>query len=137
MRVYYRAPNLLITERGFAVLAPRARTFGFDDLHDIHIVRGDLHPARIFVAHAAGSAFVVVAASWPLLIASPVACVAAGVLATTLSAACVTCGRLMPRCYELRATYLGLEVRLFCSSDSAAFGQVRRALVRALEDRRD
>jgi hypothetical protein len=40
-----------------------------------------------------------------------------------------------PRASELRATYGDLEVTLFRSSNTAVFGQVRRALSRALDNR--
>ncbi|NUT37162.1 MAG: hypothetical protein HOV79_29245 [Hamadaea sp.] len=44
------------------------------------------------------------------------------------------CGR---RTYELRAVYHGRPTTLFRSTDQRVFGQVRRALVRALEHNSD
>ena len=35
--------------------------------------------------------------------------------------------------WELRATYHGYQVELFSTNDETTFGQVKRALVRALE----
>jgi hypothetical protein len=34
---------------------------------------------------------------------------------------------------EIRARYGGSDIRLFCTTDARTFGQVRRALIRALE----
>jgi hypothetical protein len=135
MRTYYRGPEVLITDQIFAVLAPYPAAFRIDELYNVHIVRSDLHPARVFTAHAAGGAMVMVAASWPL-INSPVMCVAALVLVATPSVISGACSRLTPRTYELRATYRSLDVRLFRSADLTTFGQVRRGLIRALEGRR-
>jgi len=42
----------------------------------------------------------------------------------------------IPSVHELRATYDGMEVVLFRTSCPTVFGQVRRALLRALERRR-
>jgi Family of unknown function (DUF6232) len=136
MRTYYRGPEVLITDQVFAVLAPYPAAFRIDELYNVHILRSDLHPSRVFTAHAAGGALVVVAASWPL-INSPVMCLAAIVLVATPSVISGACSRLTPRTYELRATYRGLDVRLFRSPDLTTFGQVRRGLTRALEGRQN
>jgi hypothetical protein len=134
MRTYYRGPEVLITDQVFAVLAPYPVAFRIDELYNARVLRGELHPARVFTAHAAGGSIVVVAASWPL-IHSPAGCLAALVFVVTPSVISGACFRLTPRTYELRATYRSLDVQLYASADLTTFGQVRRGLMRALEGR--
>jgi len=136
MRTYYRGPEVLITDQVFAVLTPYPAVFRIDELYNIRVFRSELHPARVFTAHAAGGAYVVVAASWPL-IHSPLACLAAFVLVATPSVISGACSRLTPRTYELRAVYRSLDVQLFATADVTTFGQARRGLVRAMEGRQN
>jgi hypothetical protein len=134
MRTYYRGPEVLITDQVFAILAPYPAAFRVDELYNVRVFRGELHPARVFTAHAAGGAILAVAASWPL-IHSLLACVGALVLVATPCVISGACSRLAPRTYALRATYRNLDVQLYCSADLTTFGQVRRGLLRALEAR--
>jgi hypothetical protein len=136
MRTYYRGPEVLITDKILAVAAaPVLRTFEIDELYDVVVVRGDLDPARVITAHVAGGALVVVVACWRLL-DSPAACLVALAFVVAASVISGACWRLNPRSYELRATYLGYDVQLYCSTDLRTFGQVKRGLMRALEGRR-
>jgi hypothetical protein len=132
MTIYYRGQELVITDRAVVLLTgPRVR-FALAELRAIHIVRGDLDPSRVISAHSTGGALVVTAAAWPL-IDSVIAAVAAGVVLVGSTVVSGACWRMHPRVWELRAIYRGMNVCLFSTADERTFGQVRRALVRALE----
>jgi hypothetical protein len=132
MTVYYRGPEAMITHEVFRVYVPQRRTFRIEELSDVHVLRGDLHPVRVVAAHTAGGALVVVAASWPF-VHTPTAFLLMLMLVAAPSAVSGACSRLTPRPYELRATYRSLEVRLYRSTDERMFGQVKRGLIRSLE----
>ena len=113
---------------------PEPTRYQLSELHDVVIVRGDLPPARVVSAHAAGGAIAVVAVTWPYLHSAQAFAAAAAllILPAIISGAC---WRLSPRVYELRAGYRGHRVLLYSSSDARTFGQVQRGLLRALEAR--
>jgi hypothetical protein len=133
MRIYYRSPDLVITDEAFTRLTAPKRTYLIRELHHIVMVRGDLHPARSSSGHLAGGAVVLVAAGWPLL-DNPGAFAAAALIVAVPTAATVLCCRLRPRHWELRATYENREVVLYSSADARIFNQVGRGLRRAIED---
>jgi hypothetical protein len=54
-----------------------------------------------------------------------------------LSVGALVTARRNPRWMEFRITYRGDDVRLFGTRDKVEFGQVRRALIRAVEANRD
>jgi hypothetical protein len=132
MTIFYPGPEVRITHEVFVILGPCPRRLKINELEDVHIIRGDLHPARVTTAHTAGGAIVLVSVSWPFLDSAAVWLVALAALAASIGIS-GACARLAPRTYELRATYRGLAVRLYASSDLTRFGQVKRALVRAIE----
>jgi len=133
MRVYYRSPDVVITDEVFAVRGPIAMRFRLDRLHDAHIVTTD-QPVRVV---SAGGIIVIpllailagaqLHSFWAWTVALSVAAVAAVVIAVHRFR--TTASR------ELRATYGALEVTLFRTDNAVVFGQVRRALGRALENR--
>jgi len=133
MRVYYRSPDVVITDEVFAIRGPVGMRFRLDRLHGAHVVSED-QPVR-FVS--AGGIIVIpvlaiVAGTqmhsfWAWAVALAVAVVASAAIAVHRSRA--------GRASELRARYDALDVTLFRSTDTAVFGQVRRALGRALENR--
>jgi hypothetical protein len=129
---FYQGPDVLITHEVFAVRAPVPQRFRVRELRRVHVVRGDLPPERLVTAHIAGGALVAALVLVPLL-DSPFALMVATI--TTVSAMGVNgvCAHLSPRTYEIRALYRGFDVRLYSSTDPSRFGQVRRALTRALE----
>ena len=133
MTIYYRSPEVLITDRYFARLTPASVRFPISELCDAHIVRNGLHPSRSLTCHAAGVTIILAVASWPFL-NTPAAFAAALLAIATPAAAAGACARLAPREYELRATYRMFEVRLYASTDPTTFGQVKRGLMRALEN---
>jgi len=131
VRVYYRSTDVVITDEVFAIRNPVGMRFRIDRLHDAHIVSVD-QPVRFargvivvpIVAIIAGAAL---QSFWGWTIGIAVAVVAATVMAVRRSRT--------GRVGELRASYGGLDVMLFRSTNAAVFGQVRRALGRALENR--
>jgi hypothetical protein len=134
MTTYYRGPDVLITDRFFAVLQPTPMQFRIAHLQDAHVVRGGVHPARTIAGCATGATAVVVAFSWPFLHSAT--SLALALLATAAPAlATGACFRVTPRQYELRARYQQFDVRLYATTDLTRFGQVQRALLRALERR--
>lgn len=133
MRTYYRSHDALVTADHFVWRTSPPKTFRIRELHDIGIVRADLDPARAASAHVAAGALILVAASWPLL-DTPAAYAAAFLALAVPVAVSAACWRMRPRCWELRATYQGRTAVLYTSCDVRAFNQVRRALMRAVED---
>jgi len=131
VRVYYRSADVVITDEVFTIRNPVGMRFRLDRLRDAHIVNADqpvryvgvviVVPILAIVAGAALQSF------WGWTVAVAVAVVASTVIAVRRSRT----GRVS----ELRASYGGLDVMLFRSTDAAVFGQVRRALGRALENR--
>jgi hypothetical protein len=133
MRIYYRGPDVLITQEAFVRRTAPRRIFVIRDLHHVVMIRGDLDPARSTSAHVAGGALVLVAASWPL-VDNPAAVAAAALIVTLPGVAGIACWRMRPRRWELRADYQGHEVILYASADITTFNQVSRGLRRAIEN---
>ncbi len=133
MTVYYRSECVLITHRAFHVRCPERQTFPLCDLSDLCVLEGRrATPVRVMVGSSglAGVAAVAVATRG-FDIPTPLALLAGGVLLATaaLTSACVQPSK---RQYELHARHQGVPVVLFAAGEPA-FGQVKRALVRALE----
>jgi hypothetical protein len=132
--VYYRGPRALITEDVLEVWSPQHRVFRISELTAVYVVRGaDRRPTPLQVVPAA-----VVA----LAVAVPVAAPTAGTFAvllllTAASLVTLACLRTPPRPYELRATHRGADVPLFQCVNAQTFGQVKRALARAMERHAD
>ncbi len=133
MPVFYRGPCAHITHRVFAVRTPAPRRFALCGLSAVHIVelapeRDGTGAARLYATGTAGAA---VLAAWPVLGSAPLA------VAATLAAAALAgargCWRARGRSYELHGVYRGSLQVLFRSTDRRSFGQVVRALVRAME----
>lgn len=134
MTVYYRGPCVLITHQVFRVLHPRSRAYAIRDLSNVYVVeeRGpSLVPVTLGSSGLAGVAAVVVATSG--LDLPPLLAVAGGTLLLMTAALAGACVRIRAHRYELRALHRGALVVLFAATDEREFGQVKRALVRALE----
>jgi hypothetical protein len=133
MTVYYRGRDLLITHEVFEVLAPPRRAFPISELRDAYIVQGSDGRGATVLARTAQAVAALLAVALPLLDGSVQALVVIGLIASgaVLTGACLR-DTLQP--HELWAVYNGREVKLFHGTDREKFGQVRRALLRALED---
>lgn len=140
--VYYRSTDLVITEEVFAIWSPEPRLYVLDDVQDLRVVRGAVHPFRIVLLTIGILAVFGVAVAWPVIdstgeyLFALVSLTAPPIVGSTSRA-------LTPRRLHLVGRHQGIEVTLFSSSDVIVFGQVRRALLRAFEarsrslDRRD
>jgi hypothetical protein len=136
MTIFYRGPCIVITHRDFRVLCPLPQVLPICEIRHLHAVEflGLARPVSIGSSGIAGVLAVVTATGGldlpvPLLFVGGILLLAAAALA----GACVR----SPRRYELWAIYCGRPVLLLNTSDAQVFGQVKRALLRALEQSRD
>jgi hypothetical protein len=134
MTLYYRSADLLITDREFTVREPTVVRYAIAEIARPRVVVGDRHPAGRYSAWIAGVAALLALLAWPRL-TSPEAHLAIVVMVLLPSAVSGACFRVVPRRHELWATYRYRPVCLYGSTSDRRFGQVRRALVRALESR--
>jgi hypothetical protein len=134
MTLYYRSRDVLITDRLFAVREPGPARYAIAELALPRVVVSGHHPAGRYAAWVAGVAALLAVVAWPRLnsVEQQLAIVGMVLLPSLVSGACI---RVIPRQHELWATYRYRHVCLFSTTDAQRFGQVRRALVRALEHR--
>jgi hypothetical protein len=133
MPTYYPGPDVRITDKVFTVLGDRPIRFRIKDLVDPYVIRGDRHPAGVVTGRFAVGTTVAGTVSWGMhdslvLHAAMVVAIAIPVL---VAGACL---RAAPRTYQLWAVHDSTDVCLYSSTHQARFGQVRRALVRAVEE---
>ncbi|MEV4512797.1 DUF6232 family protein [Dactylosporangium sp. NPDC049525] len=134
MPTFYRSNTVCITHRSFQVLSPDPVIHELGDLTSVWVVipgasRGRV-PVRIFGCGAPAALAALLAASpdravdwaFPLLVV--------GVTATLMVRSKI--GPSLPL-YGLMAMCSGAEICLYFTSDPVEFGQVRRALQRAIE----
>jgi Family of unknown function (DUF6232) len=129
-RIHYRDAGVLITDRWFEIRYPVSYQFQIDELNDVRVIQYPLDPTVRTSLLATNAALVLVALSWPVFDSVGFWLVAV-LLVAGLCATSVICARLRPRPQELRATYRGLDVSLYSSTDALVFGRVQRALIRA------
>jgi hypothetical protein len=132
MTIYYRDRLALITHEVFEVRVPYRQRFAISELRDVHVERTGPDARAVGSVGLAGVMLIGVAASWPLL-DSPQAWLSAFAMVAAPMVLGGACWRMNPPRYELRATCHGYQVQLFRSCDAQTFGQVKRALMRALE----
>src|SRR6266545_2081202 len=124
--------RLLVTGEAMEVKAPSRQRFLIRELHDVHVVREGPDRLTVTLTVVAGTLAVTVAASWPFLHSTAAWFVAVTFVAVPAVLAAL-CWWWNPPRLELRATYRDRPVRLFQSRDGRVFGQVMRALIRAIE----
>jgi hypothetical protein len=151
MTVFYQGPCAYVTHEVFETHCPYVRRFMIRDIRHPYSVRRPARPTtpdrtqlRAGSAGAAGAAALAAAAGWPVLNAMSMPPIATaglavtGVLVVVAAMALVAWMRVQPaRVYELWAVYRGQMTCLFDTTDAREFGQVKRALVRAIEQRPD
>jgi hypothetical protein len=128
--VYYRGPYAHITDDVMEVWSPGRRVFRIGELDSVYVLPGAeprWTPLRVIPTVA-----VVLAVAVALLrryddVLAPLLIVA---VASVVGVACLGGGGVP---YELWAVHRGADVRLFRCQDAQMFGQVRRALLRAME----
>ncbi|MDG4822271.1 DUF6232 family protein [Asanoa sp. WMMD1127] len=133
MPTYYPGPDVWITDKAFTVLGSCPVHFPIKDLADPYVVRGDRHPAGVVTGRFAIGTVVAGTVAWPLhdsvlVHTAMLLAVAVPVLATG------ACLRVAPRTYQLRAVHGATDICLYSTTHATRFGQVRRALVRAVEE---
>jgi hypothetical protein len=131
MPVYYRSPELVITDEVFEIAGRLPMRFRMERLSNAHVVESDPHPARFATKCAALGGPALALLTWPLMHGWEHA--AALFLVMAPAAVAGACHRLTPPTRELRAVYGHSPVVLFRSADPINFGKVQRALMRALE----
>jgi hypothetical protein len=134
MTVYYRGPCAHITDDLLEVWSPEHSTFRIRELHAVHVVHGSA--GRRGLAPILPAVTVLVAVALPIAHA-PFGLLAAVMVLAVGSTVAVACLRTAAQPYELYATHRGRRVRLFHCADAQTFGQVRRALARAIEQHAD
>ena len=136
MPIYYRGPELVITHEVIVLRGARSRVIPIRELRDLHIVRIGGTGPNVAPAPAAGGVLAVVVATWPMLRASTLWAFTCLVLGFAAVVAAVR-RRRAGEAYELRGSVGGRGLTIFRSRDRQTFGQVVRALVRALESTED
>jgi hypothetical protein len=132
MVTYYRGHTVVITHEVVEVWCPDYQRFPIGDLHDVYVCRGNLDPVAVRGLGATVLPILAITAGWQYL--DPAIAILTGALLSvaTLIAVAAWFERHPPP-WELYVNFRGDEIRLFASGDQRVFGQVRRALVRALE----
>lgn len=128
MTVYYRGPCAHITDDLLEVWSPEYRVFQIGALESVYVVHGRArhggNGSLFLTAGAVVAAILGPQSAWFAVLAALLAAGAAA-LAAVPSA--------MSHPYELYGSHRGAEVLLFRCADARTFGQVRRALARAIE----
>jgi hypothetical protein len=129
MRVFYRGDTAIITDQMYESLFPVHQWYRISELQTVHIVQGrgdSLSPALI------GAAAPVAVLIWQVSGSAIVGALALTALGVSSG---VSRGYLRGRehPHELRAMHRGRMVCLLRTTDTRTLGQVRRALVRAIE----
>ena len=130
--VYYRGPTALITDQVLEVWRPARHRYLISALHDVQVVRGSADPLAVGTAQVACSSAAVALASL-LFVGGPAGWLLAGSLVVIPGVLSGVCWRLRHRELRLYGTYHGQPVTLYASRDPQSFGQIRRALQRAME----
>ena len=134
MRIYYRGPDAHVTDERFIWRTETPRVFVVRELHDVVVVRrirSDRGPDLAMVVSAVFATAAVL--SW--LVAGVIVGAVVAAVAITVASGAVATRRHRPSHYwQLRATYATAEVVVFEAADERVFNQVKRALLRSLED---
>jgi hypothetical protein len=133
MVIYYRGPTVRITHEVFEVWSPQRQRYPIAELRNVYVVRGRPDPLALASGGATAVVLAAVAGSWPFL-HSPGAWLVAAALVAVPATLGGACWRINPPDWALRATYRSYQVELFRCPDARVFGQVRRALLGALEE---
>jgi Family of unknown function (DUF6232) len=142
MPIFYRGPSARITHLVLEVGWPTFQVYRLSDLESAWVVqRREFHPVMVMRPYCRSGIVALTA------LATTQSAYYGGVLSVWLWLAVVLGGLLgavletwswrRGRIYELWAIYYGRPVCLFVTHDPTTFGQIRRALQRALEWRRD
>ncbi len=132
MAVFYRGHTLLITNDVVEVWWPSYQRFSVPELHGVYVFRDVTDPVVVRGIGASALMLVATGATWHFVPSPVVALIGVLVVLAPLLAGSA-CLRTRRPPWELRAMYRGVDVQLYSSRDALTFGQVKRALVRAIE----
>jgi hypothetical protein len=142
MTIFYRGHGVRITHEVFEVLCPTHQSFALRDLSYLRVGEQAAEaPPAVSVARTgstgvAGATALAAAVGWAegwQAFDSPA--VVAATLTVLVASAVVSgaCWRLRKAEQELLAVHHGTQVSLYRSADATTFAQVKRGLVRAIE----
>jgi hypothetical protein len=132
---------VLVTHKVFEAHYPSYRSFAIRELRHVRVIQEQADvlgigsaPVRIVSTGLAGAAAMAAAVGWTIF-DSPLTSVAALMVLAMSSVVSGACWRTRGHAhlYELRAVHYGQPVCLFQTTDARVFGQVSRALCRAME----
>ena len=129
---YYQGHTLVITHETVETWWPTHRRYAVVDLRGAYVSRGPSAPVPVRSVALVALAIGAVAAALPFI--TPIPVWAVGIFAVVALAGVGGIGlRPAPVSWELRAVHEGNDICLYQSTDTLVFGQVKRALVRAME----
>ena len=137
MTTYYRSSAVVVTTQEFQRGWPDPERFQVRELRDVKVTVGRPQGTGMRAVAGAGALVVGATAGWPLVEGNAAWLTAAMLVAAAPSAMCGACLRRRQQVWELRASYRDKPVLLLRTQDERTFGQVKRALVRALEANRN
>jgi hypothetical protein len=132
MTTFYRGHLALVTHEVFESWSPCRQRFLLRHLSEVGVVRCVPDLCGLGLTWLAWPTAMAFAASWPFL-HSPLAWATALAVAAMPAVVGGAWWYRRPPAWELVAAYGGYQVRLFVTPDKRIFGQVRRALLRAME----
>jgi len=127
---FYRTARVVVTADRLIVETPVRQVHELRHLHNLRTVKRRVNP---LVLSASISAAVLAAAAVAMWQALPTASVVAAGAAVVSIGLAVAWSRRRPRQLELWADYRDVPLLVFATPDEREFGQVCRAVVRALE----
>jgi hypothetical protein len=128
----YRSADLLITDEVVALREPWPARYRVDELGYVRVIVLGRDPRGARIGRLGTMALAVLLALWAWLSPNQTPAIAVAALFTAVGGACI---RVPRRKHELWALYRRRNVCLFHTTDAERFGQVQRAMLRALEHR--
>jgi hypothetical protein len=126
---YYRGPGVAVTNQYLLTSHDR---YELAELAELGIVRGPLHPA-VLISSVIAVAQTPIVIPVVAMVMTPLTILFAAILLVVPCVVAIVSARRWPPRMELQARYRGLTLVLFSSHDEREFGQVSRALRRAVE----
>ena len=126
---YYRGPGVAVTNQYLIVGSAR---YEVAELEALGTVRGPTHPA-VLISSVIAIAQTPIVIPVVAMVMSPMAILFAAILLVVPCVVAIVSARRWPPRMELQANYRGRELVLFSSHDEREFGQVSRAVRRAVE----
>jgi hypothetical protein len=129
---FYNQRGVAVTDQWLVV---HGRRFLIAELHHLERARGPV-PSHVRSALLVGLATLVVMAPVAFVLSTPAAWAIAALTAAAALGGMMFSGRRWPASFQMWADYRSRPTLLFETGDEQEFGQVSRALIRAVEQRR-